>query len=315
VARLSDPAPAIARLAQDKSEAVRMIAARKTGDPALLLQLARSDASAWVSKEAAARITDLAVLEELALDSPHVEVRRSVVPRVTDPQALARVAKKERDHEVQSSINVRTQDRAVLADLAQRSQVITVGCSTAANAQDVATLRRLAAQAVSLNIRRVAQLRLLMEHPPVRQRTEGLQLTCMAGTVSQAYRDRRLLAPGAVSFTQQGESAELRLSRNGALVMQRSWRTSFPSELAAASALPLPVWLDISPLALAVLDQAALDPAELAALGGSDIGLDIRLAAIGRISDADALRRLAATETAPTVREAIQARLQFLAGH
>lgn len=315
VSRLRDPSGALARMAQDSSDFYRAIASRKTNDPALLVKLTR-DRSGWVAGEAAARVSDVALLEALASNSPHVEVRRKVVPRVSNPSVLARVARTESDPEVQKSIAAQTENPAILADLALNARVVAVGCPIAARLQDVQAVRRLAERAASDNTRRVARLRLLMAHPAVKRHSEGLQLNCVAGTVTQPYwfHNPTYVGPrGSPEFVQDGETAELRLLRHGAVVTQQSWKAAFPQMLGGRLQLPVPIAVNISPLAAAVLELAPLDPDELAQLGGSDIGPEIRLAAINRMTDVDALRQLASREPEVHVIEAIQLRLRAVA--
>lgn len=308
---VKDPAllPALTRAQQ---ALVRRLATARVQDQALLINLATQDPDADVRMIAAGRIDDQRVLGELALTSPHAAVRRAASARVDDPQVLAALASKETESGAQEVILKRTSDPAVLAALLANTGAASVGCPALSRVHDLAVLQKVAARRSDSSVRQMVQLRLLLEHPPVKLRAPDLRLTCAFAATSQGYGP---FAFGQPKFHARGERITMRLARGEKLLIERSWWTEFPGAV-QLSGMPLdfPALIDLSSLAGAVLDAAGLDARDVNELTGAAYSYDIRLAAIERATYSASLEGLLAIDKDVAIRAGIQRRLRGLRG-
>jgi hypothetical protein len=293
------------RVAESKLGAgYRAAAMQRLTDQERLLRAALTDSAAGVREAAAQALTEPRALARVALESHDLAVRRAVVTRLDDQAVLARVLAREGDVPMLLAVIARLNDAAALGTLLERPATTDsrVACALASKPLPEARLQHVQ---VELSPRGgVAELRLLMIDPLVRQRLPDLRLQCHAIETQRTYTSAGL---GGGSITKMGDDLKLTLTHGATTLRTETWAAQFPGSFTT------------SPGTTAVLDRGREGPrgytfdfgdAILGALRASDAELE----ALALRSRSGYVRRAVAQRVQdPQVRARLQAHGQRLA--
>ena len=281
----------------------RLLAVKRLTGQAALAQIAVSSKFPAVCDAAIRRVTDQTLLANIAAGDESY-VRSSAIQNLTDQAQLAKVAQTGVDPHVRWIAVAKLKDQALLAEVAAGRDPLVRAKAIAAIAEDSPELEHLTGDLGALTTdagESIARVRLALEDPLIHSRLPALEFTPGVSEMSVTY------AAGVASRApKQGESIAFVVTQGRKTLAKNNWVTVFPPQTKTRDFVAAEVHGE--ELLAELLHNGAVTQDDLAGFAASGIP-EVRLAAVGIMTDRVLLARIAAADKVDRVRQAAQRKL------
>ena len=243
----------------------------------------------YLRAKAVKKLTDQTVLAKVAMEDEHDWVRRTAVEKLTDPLLLARIAVEDEDYLVRGTAvgNQNLTDQSLLAEIAGKDSHPET-CYKAINKVFDSSLLDTCKHRQYGNIRRFAQLRLILRDPVIVKHTGRIEAYIIYTSTSESY------TFDIVNSTSiYGERLEVYIENmtDRSVILREHLITDFPK--VTRSRQRISAYFDFDRILGELLENCNVTDSGLADIAINAKGRAVPRAAVEKLTDQPLLRKIA----------------------
>ena len=243
----------------------------------------------WLRAEAVGKVTDQTVLAKVAMEDEHNLVRRTAVENLTDPLLLAKIAVEDEHYLTRETAvgNQNLTDQSLLAEIAGQDSH-PGPCYKAINKVFESSLLDACKHRQYGNIRRFAQLRLILRDPVIVKHTGRIEAYIIYTSTSESY------TFDIVNSTSiYGERLEVYIENmtDRSVILREHLITDFPK--VTRSRQRISAYFDFDRILGELLENCNVTDSGLADIAINAKDRAVRRAAVEKLTDQPLLRKIA----------------------